>query len=345
MTLLLGVEIPGISRQPLRRPLSARRGMARSPGTDGPVSDPHRHLVDRPSRDRLVSSINVVIQIVIRTSLKSTATSNALGSYLQATGASMQRHMRLLLPLVVALVALTMGPSSSRVQLQAADPMVQAGANPLFDQYERRNIEGWTILINRALIGQEHELTERALTLLRFQLYQITRKVPPAAVRKLRTIHIWLEEDEPYHDGVTYHPSLEWLRAKGANPAKAGGIDICNVRNFLKWTLDQPWLLLHELSHGYHHKFLPGGHRNPEIKAVYDHAMRAGLYDSVLRINGQMEKAYATTNDKEYFAELTEAFFGTNDFYPFVRAELRRHDPMAFNLLQQVWEVAPARVN
>ena len=25
----------------------------------------------------------------------------------------------------------------------------------------------------------------------------------------------------------------------------------------------------------------------------------------------------------EYFAEASEAFFGTNDFYPFVRAELR----------------------
>ena len=38
------------------------------------------------------------------------------------------------------------------------------------------------------------------------------------------------------------------------------------------------------------------------------------------------EKAYALTSATEYFAESTEAFFGTNDFYPFVRPELKEHD-------------------
>ena len=40
----------------------------------------------------------------------------------------------------------------------------------------------------------------------------------------------------------------------------------------------------------------------------------------------------------EYFAEATEAFFGTNDFYPFVRSELERHDPELFGLLKLLWE-------
>ncbi len=39
----------------------------------------------------------------------------------------------------------------------------------------------------------------------------------------------------------------------------------------------------------------------------------------------------------EYFAEATEAFFGTNDFYPFVRAELSRHDPEMADLLVKLW--------
>jgi len=39
----------------------------------------------------------------------------------------------------------------------------------------------------------------------------------------------------------------------------------------------------------------------------------------------------------EYFAESTEAFFGTNDFYPFVRPELREFDPEMFNLLTKLW--------
>jgi hypothetical protein len=39
----------------------------------------------------------------------------------------------------------------------------------------------------------------------------------------------------------------------------------------------------------------------------------------------------------EYFAETTEAFFGTNDFFPFVRSELRRHDPGGYELLKKLW--------
>jgi hypothetical protein len=43
------------------------------------------------------------------------------------------------------------------------------------------------------------------------------------------------------------------------------------------------------------------------------------------------------TNHKEYFAECTEAFFGTNDFYPFTKEELKQQDPDMFALLETVW--------
>jgi hypothetical protein len=39
----------------------------------------------------------------------------------------------------------------------------------------------------------------------------------------------------------------------------------------------------------------------------------------------------------EYFAEASEAYFGTNDFYPFVRTELQRHDPEMYELLKRLW--------
>jgi len=43
------------------------------------------------------------------------------------------------------------------------------------------------------------------------------------------------------------------------------------------------------------------------------------------------------SNHKEYFAESTEAYLGVNDFYPFVRAELNRHDPRMYQLLRKIW--------
>ena len=41
----------------------------------------------------------------------------------------------------------------------------------------------------------------------------------------------------------------------------------------------------------------------------------------------------------EYFAEGTEAYFDRNDFYPFVRAELKEHDPVLHDLLEEIWGV------
>ena len=44
-----------------------------------------------------------------------------------------------------------------------------------------------------------------------------------------------------------------------------------------------------------------------EIIAAYKKAMAAGLYDEVLTYTGKKARAYAATNEKEYFAEGTEA--------------------------------------
>jgi dipeptidyl-peptidase-4 len=95
-------------------------------------------------------------------------------------------------------------------------------------------------------------------------------------------------------------------------------------------------MVLHELAHGYHDQFV-GGFDNAELKACYQHALAEKLYDSVLRINNRTEPAYAKTNQMEYFAEQTEAYFGTNDFYPYVRCELEQHDPQMYGLLGKLW--------
>jgi hypothetical protein len=207
--------------------------------------------------------------------------------------------------------------------------------------YQTRQIEGWTVLVNRGFLEREPDLADRTFKLLGFQLYQVTRVIPPDALSKLRKIRIWVEEKETEPPCMTYHPDPGWLREHGKDPEKARSVELANARNFLSWTIEQPWMLLHELSHGYHHQFLARGFDNPRVKAAYDHAMKAGLYDRVLRYSGQEEKAYAATNPMEYFAEATEAYFGTNDFFPFVRIELKRHDPMAYETLERLWGVTP----
>jgi hypothetical protein len=219
--------------------------------------------------------------------------------------------------------------------------MRQDGDRPSGMAYETRHIEGWTVRVNADFLQRQPSLADRALNLLGTQLRQVVRVVPPAAVEKLRSIRIWVEEKEPHHPCMTYHPSAQWLREHGMSPEKAKCVEIANVRNFLNWSRDQKWMVLHELSHGYHDQFIADGFENGDVKDAYDRAMKSGLYDSVAKIVGGRQKAYAASNHEEYFAEISEAYFGLNDFYPFDRKDLRRHDPAGYDMVERLWGVSP----
>ena len=89
------------------------------------------------------------------------------------------------------------------------------------------------------------------------------------------------------------------------------------------------------MAHAY--QFLVLGEDHPAAQKAYRKAMDAGLYQSVAHVHGEKTKAYAATNYKEYFADLTEAYFGKNDFFPFNREELKKYDPTGYRLMQDVW--------
>jgi hypothetical protein len=208
--------------------------------------------------------------------------------------------------------------------------------------YESMPIEGWTARVHRGFLNDQPRLAGETLTLLADQLRAIVRIVPPEAVAKLRTVPIWVEEREPNHPCMCYHPAEGWLRDHGMNPDKARAVEIANARNFLDWCRDQPWMVFHELAHAYHHQFIKNGFENDEVSKALETARSKGQYDRVLRVNGREERHYALTNPMELFAEGSEALFGTNDFYPFVRAELKRHDPELYALLRRLWLVVPS---
>jgi hypothetical protein len=200
--------------------------------------------------------------------------------------------------------------------------------------YEPRDLLGWKILVNRQLVA-ETNLCARTLRQLEKQLYEITRAVRTEPLAKLRQIPIWIERNDKLFPCMCAHESADWLREHGVNPAKVGGVELANPENFLTWTREQPWMVLHELAHGFHHRFLGDDHAG--IRANFERAKAAGIYEKVLRASGKTERHYALTNPKEFFAEMTEAYFGVNDFYPFVRAELQAHDPQTFALLREIW--------
>jgi hypothetical protein len=202
-------------------------------------------------------------------------------------------------------------------------------------QYETRTIEGWTVRVNRALLTDQAEIGRRALRLLELKLFDVSNAVPAKACSELRKVPIWLGVNDGHAPCSEYHPSETWLRENGYNPDKARAVEIGSAKLFLEWSQGQPSMVLHELAHAYHDRVLGSGH--PDVARAYSAAVESKSYDSVLRNNGKSERAYAMTNAQEYFAESSEAFFGTNDYYPFVAAELRQHDPRMYELLRTLW--------
>lgn len=245
--------------------------------------------------------------------------------------------------LLLALVTLAERPI---VRATADDPPrktpeAKTPVDPI-EQYNEHALEGWKVLVNKRLdCDEERELCGKTLKLLGDHLYRISRVVPEESLAKLREVPIWAELAHPRHPCMCYHISPDWLRTHDMNPAKAGAVELANAENFLSWTGDQPWMVLHELAHAYHHRVL--GHDHGELKACYQHAVESKSYDSVLHVRGEKRRHYALNNDQEYFAEATEAYFGTNDFFPFVRPELKQHDPGMFELLEKVWGVRKPR--
>jgi len=121
------------------------------------------------------------------------------------------------------------------------------------------------------------------------------------------------------------------------NPDKASGIEICNLKLMQAWSKkNQPMMMLHEFAHAYHFRFL--GDDNVDIKTTYQSAMNAGLYQSVPDGRGGSERAYAASNFFEYFAELTEAYWGKNDYFPYDRENLKVYDPKGYFLIQKIWD-------
>jgi len=205
-----------------------------------------------------------------------------------------------------------------------------------------RNLEGWTIRVDdRLLKGPDEALGARALRFLENKLSDIKVVVPADKVKKLQAVTIVLDLTHGNLGPMQYHPSAGWLKANGyaADLAKCVHIpraaDVATKRNIN----EQPWVILHELAHAYHDQVL--GFDEPRVKEAYDKYKKSGRGDMTLLHNGKRVKHYALTTPMEFFAEMTEAYFGVNDFFPFNRAELKEAEPEILALLQDIWHAPP----
>jgi hypothetical protein len=201
-----------------------------------------------------------------------------------------------------------------------------------------RNIEGWTVRVDDRLLQPPNEaIGKRSLQLLEYKLADIKTVVAPDRLARLQSVTIVLDLTHGKLWPMQYHPSAGWLEAHGYSRDLARCVHIPKAAAFIdpRTNNEQPWCVLHELAHAYHDQVLDFD--EPRIKSAYDAYKKSGHGDATLLIRGKPTRHYALTDQKEFFAEMTEAYFGMNDFFPFNRAELMTAEPAIYELLRTVW--------
>lgn len=212
---------------------------------------------------------------------------------------------------------------------------VERPGKPLDNAMTRQMVDGFTLIIRTVRLKDPE--TIQGIKVITESLAKIKNLLTPEQFKRLRKVPIWFEYKRLEGSAIWYHPNADWLVSQGYPAEMEKSIEINNLKNFLAWqALDQPFILLHELAHAYEDLHLTA--MRAEIVATYNKAVAGGKYENVERSNGGDHRHYALTSEEEYFAELTETYFGRNDFYPFTRAELRKFDPDGYKLIQKAWK-------
>ncbi len=224
----------------------------------------------------------------------------------------------------------------------AKEPITEIPKHNLPTKHTTRDIAGWKVRIDDRLLAGEHAaLGARALSVLESKLVLITLVMPEKQLADMRKVLIQVDQNYGPLTSMQYHPGADWLRANGYSADLVKCVHLPEAKDLLNPFEAQrhPWVILHELAHAYHDQVL--GFENPKVMAVWKKFRDSGNYKSVLTSRGTKKEHYGMTNQKEFFAEMTETFFGSNDFYPFVAGELKTAEPEIFAVMEEVWGPLP----
>jgi hypothetical protein len=209
--------------------------------------------------------------------------------------------------------------------------------------YETREIQGFKMLLSTQAIKEGKKDKGKPFQALLTEFDGLAEVLPSSTLKPLRRVLIWIEWDNldwanPRTLAKYYGGSI-WSLAPSEHPLKSNAIELLSLK---KLTVEKNLstertrlVLLHELAHAVHHVVV--GFDNRDVLFAYKQAMDRRLYDRVQTENGGLERAYAATNAREYFAELTCAYLDRCYYFPFTREDLRDHDPTGYRLMESVW--------
>jgi hypothetical protein len=191
---------------------------------------------------------------------------------------------------------------------------------------------------------EEHErstLARKPMDVLELELGLLVHDLPTRAIAVLRDIPIWVEwdkvkeiqsaDEKSQRATAVYHPGNTRLRhysySSFESMVKSNAVEILSMKllSAEHQGTRHRCVLMHEMTHAVHHHLFD--YENPIIKSAYDGAMSKKLFA------GQ----YAATNHKEYFAELSCAYFGYLGYPPRTREELKKYDPTGYHMMVLTW--------
>jgi hypothetical protein len=233
-------------------------------------------------------------------------------------------------------------PQAPAAPIQAsANPTASEGSVKQFNYVDRNDSQttafanGWTVVLERRLSDRRTSLADRVMTQLERQLERTANALPRTAIAELRKVTIWVTMESSDPQLLKYNWPEASKRDKAGPATRDGALVIARAEEFLAKSPNQPWMVMHELAHAYHHRVL--GAENAAVRDAYQKARSSGAYAAVKNAAGATGRAPALTDDREYFAELTRAYYGKGDFYPFVREELREYDINGYRMIETAW--------
>lgn len=250
------------------------------------------------------------------------------------------RPVRIRICFLLSVLALASTPASGQNPGAKAKPDYRTPARA-FSEVKRGQR---TFIVEKQLLDEDRATANKALDRLNTNIELALSILPRHSRKQVAKQKFWLlygpkSTAGGRDNGLAYFrpgsPKFDEKRHEDWNSV----VVVYHAQNYV--SLTDLWALksvLHELGHAYQLEQWP--EKEPSILAAYENAMQGKLYHNVKNDKGgRFPKAYATQNQLEYFAELTCMFFAGCNYHPMKRSDLKRYDPIGYEMMRKMWKV------
>lgn len=209
-----------------------------------------------------------------------------------------------------------------------------------------RSDSPWPIFIERPENEADKKVYDKAVSRLTKTLDMVFEKLPQSTHPKLKSVVFYIMRG-PAHTlggeeggGRYIHNRLEQYSLHDDHWNNA--VVIYSADSYLYHDdLVINHLIVHELAHAWH--FLHWTYWYQPIIDTWLNSRNYGLYQSVKDHYGrQLNPAYATTNEFEYFADLSAMYFVGGLYFPFDKQGLAKYDPKGYKMIEKYWLIQKA---